>query len=179
MRRIAVVGCSGSGKTTLAQRLSRGLGLQHVELDSIYHQPNWSPLPPDEFRRRVAARLDDETGWVVDGNYNSAVGEWLQSRADTIVWLDLPRHVVMRRVVSRTLRRFATREELWNGNREPLSNLWSWDPERSIIRWAWTSYPRNRARYETCCRDGSWAHAKIVRLGTVDEVRSFELANVG
>src|SRR4051794_8464264 len=101
MRRIAIVGCSGSGKTTLAQRMSQQLGLPHVELDSIYHQPGWVPLAPDEFRSRVDARLDDATGWIVDGNYNSAVGEWLQSRADVIVWLDLPRPVVMRQVVLR------------------------------------------------------------------------------
>ena len=47
-------------------------------------------------------------------------------RADTVVWLDLPRSQVMRQIVSRTFRRVLTREELWNGNREPVENLWAW-----------------------------------------------------
>jgi len=42
------------------------------------------------------------------------------TRADIVVWFDLPRRTVMRQVVTRTLRRAITRAELWNGNREPV-----------------------------------------------------------
>jgi len=173
VQRIVVVGCSGSGKTTLARHLARALGLAHIELDSIYHQANWTSLPADVFPERVAARVEAASGWIADGNYD-LVGEWLQQRADTIVWLDLPRALVMRRVVARTLRRFVTREELWNGNREPLSNLYHWDPERNVIRWAWTSHPRQRARYERRSQDGTWAHAEVIRLRTPADVTRFE-----
>ena len=38
------------------------------------------------------------------------------------------------------MRRVITREELWNGNREPFSNLWSFNPEKSIIAWAATRH---------------------------------------
>ena len=41
-------------------------------------------------------------------------------RADTVVWFDLPFAVVMARTVRRTVRRVVTRQELWNGNKEPL-----------------------------------------------------------
>src|SRR3546814_4713935 len=63
-----------------------------------------------------------------------------RAAADTIVWLDLPRPLIMRRVAGRTLRRAITREELWNGNREPLAGLVRWHPERNIIRWAWVQH---------------------------------------
>jgi hypothetical protein len=67
--------------------------------------------------------------WVVDGNYPRVVMEGpVWRRADTVVWLDLPRPTVMRQVVLRTLRRVLTRQTLWNGNREPFSNLWSARP---------------------------------------------------
>ncbi len=37
--RVAVVGCSGSGKTTVVRRVVDRLGLEHVELDALAHQP--------------------------------------------------------------------------------------------------------------------------------------------
>src|SRR6201996_2435689 len=72
VRRVSVVGCSGSGKSTVGRRLARDLGVPYVELDSIFHQPGWVPLPRDEFRRRVA-ELTAADGWVIDGNYSSSV----------------------------------------------------------------------------------------------------------
>ena len=170
---MAVVGSPGSGKTTLARALAAHRGLDHIELDSLFHQPGWVPLERQEFRRRVQARVDAAAaarGWVADGNYNDHLGDVTQSAADTIVWLDLPRPVVMRRVVGRTVRRLVTREELWNGNREPLTGLVRWDPEKSIVRWAWVHHSRYRERYEARSSDGSWSHAAVVRLRRPDEV---------
>jgi adenylate kinase family enzyme len=121
VRRISVVGNSGSGKTTLARALATELGVPHLELDSIHHLPNWQPLDRTVFRNQVD-KFIQAPGWVVDGNY-SAVRDLVWSRADTVIWLDLPRRRVMRQVIWRTLRRMATKAELWNGNRERWRNL--------------------------------------------------------
>jgi adenylate kinase family enzyme len=162
MARVAVVGCSGSGKTRLAAALADALVVPHVELDSIYHQPGWTPLSDDEFRARVTQATEGER-WVVDGNY-SVIQDIVWDRADTVVWFDLPYAVVLVRTVRRTLRRTVTREELWNGNREPLSNLWSWNPERSIIAWTATRHGVYRCRYGDAERDPRWRHLRFVRL---------------
>ena len=103
--------------------------------------------------------------------------EALWPRADTLVWLDLPKSVIMRRVVQRTIRRAITREVLWNGNREPWANLYSLDPEKNIIVWSWTRFDHVRAKYETCMIDGTWSHAEVHRLRTHSEVEDF-LASV-
>ena len=116
VKRVSVVGNSGSGKTTLSRRLGAALGVSHVELDAIFHQPGWTELSTDEFRQRVATELGSEDGWVIDGNYG-AVCDLVWAEADTVVWLDLPKRTVMRRLIQRTIRRAVTREELWNGNR--------------------------------------------------------------
>ena len=55
MRRVSVVGTSGSGKSTLGAALAARLGVDYLELDSVFHQPDLDPLPTPEFRRRVAA----------------------------------------------------------------------------------------------------------------------------
>ena len=108
----------------MARSLAERLGVEHVELDALFHGPGWTEPDPDDFRSRVAAALDAATdGWVVCGNYSLVQEPVVWPRADTVVFLDVDRSVVMRRVVARTLRRVVRREELWNGNREPWRNL--------------------------------------------------------
>jgi adenylate kinase family enzyme len=168
MRRVSLVGAPGAGKTTVARRLAASLGVSFVELDAIFHQPGWAELSRDEFRNRVTEVVSGE-GWVVDGNY-SAVRDIVWRRADTVVWLDLPRHIVVRRVALRTLRRALTREQLWNGNREPISNFYRWDPEKNIVRWAWVKYPEYGQLYGAAIEEPLYAHIRFVRLATPREV---------
>jgi adenylate kinase family enzyme len=54
VRRIWVVSTSGSGKSTLARSISEQTTLPWIQLDSLYHQPSWTPLPKPEFRATVA-----------------------------------------------------------------------------------------------------------------------------
>ena len=154
VRRVSVVGNSGSGKSTLARKLAAVLGVPHLELDSVFHQPGWEPLPADEFQQVVAARAGED-GWVIDGNY---------SAVRPVVWLDLPRRTVMRQVTWRTVRRAVTRQELWNGNREQLGNFLTWVPEESIISWAWHSHAKYRTRYAAAAADPANRHLTFIRL---------------
>jgi adenylate kinase family enzyme len=171
MRRISVVGTSWAGKSTLARALSARLGIPHVELDAIHHQPGWQALDEGEFRRRVADVVAGER-WVVDGNY-TRVRDLVWERADTVVWLDLPRAVVMRQLVWRTAVRGLLRKELWNGNRERLSNFFRLDPQESVLRWSWTRHAHYRTRYEAASTDPAWARLRFVRLRSRNEVETF------
>jgi adenylate kinase family enzyme len=163
MRRISVVGNSGSGKSMLARDLADRLGATHLELDSIFHQPGWTELPLAAFRDRVAEFVSGDA-WVVDGNYRSRVGEMIWARADTVVWLDYPRWLVMSRIMRRTVRRLVRRERLWNANREHWSNLFRWDPQVSIVRWAWTQHRPYQQSISTEMRDPANARLEFVRL---------------
>ena len=174
VRRVSVVGNSGSGKSTLARELAASLGVPHLELDSVFHQPGWEPLPEGEFRRLVTARAGED-GWVIDGNY-SVVRPIVWARADTVVWLDLPKRTVIRQVAWRTLRRAVTQQELWNGNREPLINFLTWVPEKSIISWAWHNHAKYRTRYGTAAADPANAHLTFIRLTSRGDINHF-LAN--
>lgn len=162
MQRISVVGNSGSGKTTLARRLAWALGVPHLELDSVFHLPNWQPLDSEEFRA-VVSQFTSAPAWIVDGNY-SAVRDIVWDRADTVIWIDPPRHTVMRRLAARTFRRMATGTELWNGNRERFRYLFN--RGESIIAWAWTSHHKYRTRYLAAQDDPGNAHLSFIRIGT-------------
>jgi adenylate kinase family enzyme len=166
-----VVGCSGSGKTRLARSLARSLHVPHIELDAIFHQPGWTPLDDDTFRARVE-QATEAPGWVVDGNY-SVVRDIVWQRADTIAWFDLPYALVMGRTIRRTIQRAVTRQELWNGNREHRSNMFSWRPEKSMIAWSATRHGDYRRRYNDAELDPRWASLDFVRLRSQRQADAF------
>lgn len=143
----------------------------HVELDAIFHQPGWTPIDDDTFRALVT-EVTEAPAWVVDGNYSS-VRELVWERADTVVWFDLPYAQVVARTVRRTVRRTVTRQELWNGNKEPWSNLYSWNPQTSIIAWTATRHGVYRQRYGEAEHDPRWARLRFVRLRSQREADAF------
>jgi adenylate kinase family enzyme len=171
VQRVSVIGTSGAGKSTLGRALAGALGVAFLELDSVFHQADWAPLAAEEFRRRVALAAAGER-WVIDGNY-SRVQDLVWARADTVVWLDLPKRTVMRRIIWRSFRRAAGRVELWNGNRERWRNFLSWDPEESVISWAWHKHGEHRSRYAAAMSDPVNAHLRFIRLGSPRAVRRF------
>lgn len=140
-RRVLVAGPSGSGKTTLAGRIATVLGVPHVEIDALFHGPGWTPRP--SFVQDVH-RFSAGPAWVTEWQYGS-VRDHLLQRADLVVWLDLPRAVVMTQVVRRTVTRRLRRQVLWNGNVEPPLRTVLTDPDH-IVRWAWRTHPTNAAR---------------------------------
>ena len=145
MRRVAILGtASGCGKTTVGRTLAGRLGVRFVELDSLHHGPGWNEATAEELRAKVAP-IVAEDAWVIDGGYQGKLGDMVLERADTVVWLDLPTRVWLRRLLRRTAVRIARREELWNGNRETLRNVvFSRD---SLVLFALRTAPRRRGEY--------------------------------
>jgi adenylate kinase family enzyme len=172
MQRVSVVGNSSTGKSTFATELASIIGGEHIELDSMFHQPGWTELPADEFRRQIVDRMAASDRWVADGNY-SVVADLVRAEADTIVWLDLPKRYVRVRVVRRTFSRLLHRTELWNGNRESARNLFKTDPNESIIMWAWTQHDNYTAKLEAAMADRQWRDKDWHRLKTPSAVRQF------
>ncbi|HVA31756.1 MAG TPA: hypothetical protein VMU58_10860 [Gaiellaceae bacterium] len=164
MRRVAVMGGSATGKTTVARRLAGILGVSHVELDALNHDPGWQEAPVEVFRERVRAACARDR-WVVDGNYRSKLGSLVLERADTVVFLDLPFWLTLRRGVRRTIVRTATREELWNGNREQLRHMFS----RYWIPWWVVQTHRHYAR-EIPERVAEHPHLHVIWLRSTEEV---------
>lgn len=165
-QRVLVAGTSGSGKTTWASRIAHQLGVGHVEIDALYHGPNWTPR--ESFVEDVQALVGEEH-WVTEWQYSS-VRAVLASRADLMVWLDLPVATVMRQVTMRTLRRRLRREVLWNGNREPALWTLATKPDH-IIRWAWKTRRRTAERIVVLTNERP--DLPVVRLTSHREARAW------
>ena len=166
MRRVAIIAtASGCGKTTFGRELATRLGVPFVELDAIHWQAGWTELDATELRRRVEPIVAGDA-WVIDGSYRMKLGDLVLDAADTVVWLDLPRRVWLPRLVTRTLRRLISRQELWNGNRESIrSVVLGPDP---LVAYALRTAPRRRQRYPH-----ELARHRVARLRTQSEVDAF------
>ncbi|MFE9843907.1 P-loop NTPase family protein [Streptomyces goshikiensis] len=161
MRRVLVVGISGAGKSTLARELERRLGLPFHEMDALHFGgPGWAVSATFA---EDAARLAGTDRWVFDSLGYPEVRDLLWERADTIVWLDLPRRVVMRRVLLRSLRRSLLRERLFGGNREKWRE---WLRSDHPAWWAWSQYGARRAEIARRAGDARFAPLRVVRLRT-------------
>jgi adenylate kinase family enzyme len=174
VKRVNVKGTSGSGKSTFGRELGRRLGVPYVELDALHHGPNWAEPTNEEFRARVRGAIEERPdGWVIDGNYERKLGDTVIGAADTIVWLDLPLRLKLRRLWGRTVHRIRGEVELWSGNRESWRGAF-WGRE-SLFAWTLRSHYRDRrelpARF-----DGD---PRLVRLRSVGEAREWLEAQSG
>jgi adenylate kinase family enzyme len=134
MKRVLILGPSGSGKSTLGKRLGRILGIPIIHLDQHYWESNWVETTEDEWRTKVKNLINSES-WVMDGNYTSTL-KLRVSKADTIIFIDVPRRLSYLRVFARFLRfRGETRPDLAEDCPEKID----WD----FIRWIW-NYPTTR-----------------------------------
>ena len=166
MRKVAVTAsASGSGKTTVGRELARRLDVPFVELDALVHGPNWTETPDDELRRLLEPVLAGD-GWVIDGGYRRKVGDLVLGQADVVVWIDLPLHVWLPRLLRRTTRRLRGQEEIWNGNRESLKDAIG--GKDALIPYALRMHFSRRRRYPTAL-----ARFPVVRLHTQAEVDAF------
>jgi hypothetical protein len=66
-RRVLVAGVSGAGKTTLAGRIAEITGGPHLEIDAIFHGPDWTPRPEFVHDVRCFVSGDD---WTTEWQYD-------------------------------------------------------------------------------------------------------------
>jgi adenylate kinase family enzyme len=160
--RIVVVGVTGSGKSLLAEKLAQKLGLEFIELDALYWKPGWVESSDEEFRANVHAATR-APGWALAGNYGK-VRDIVWLRAEAVIWLDYPFLVVLRRLWSRTWRRWWTKELLWGTNYEqlfPQFKLWS---KESLFNWLVQTYGRHKRQYPQLFARPEYSHLMVYRF---------------
>jgi adenylate kinase family enzyme len=138
MQRVMVIGGPGSGKSTFARRLHSLTKLPLFHLDQLYLRPGWQVTPKDEWER-LMAKLATRDQWIMDGGYRNTF-HIRMPRADTIIWLDLPRYTAFPRVIKRLALRYGrVREDLAPGCPERFD--WA------FLKWAWTFRRAHAAKY--------------------------------
>ncbi len=178
--RVNVVGTSGSGKSTFAKKLAKLLGSPHIEMDRLYHKPNWEESTADELTEKLDKALAPDR-WILDGNYHSKSFKTKWSRATAIIWLDMSFTRNVTQATQRAIRRIRSKQELWpgTGNRETFRRTFM--SRESVLLWTLTSYHRVKRRYAAIETDrGEFNHVPFLRLRGRAESEAFlqEVATV-
>jgi adenylate kinase family enzyme len=134
VKRVLVIGSGGAGKSTFARRLAERTGLPLVHLDALYWRPGWVEPAREVWDSTIADLLRGDR-WILDGNYGRTMEVRIQA-SDTVVFLDVPRSVCLRRALLRSLTgRGRVRSDMAPGCPEQFTLSFLW--------WIWT-YPKRR-----------------------------------
>ncbi|MGY6019782.1 adenylate kinase [Streptomyces spinosirectus] len=171
MERILVVGVTGAGKSTLARAVGARLGVPYHEMDALYFSgPDWAV---DDKLGEVVSRIVAEPRWIIDSIGYPEVRDLLWEQADTVLWLDYGRRVVMPRVLRRSLRRTLTRERVFGGNRETWAG---WLSREHPVWWSWSQHAGRRDEITRRTSDPRFAPLDTVRFAHPDEVAAWVAA---
>ncbi len=174
--RIHVIGSSCSGKSSLAERLARTLALPLVELDALNWEPNWvglSTTDPDEFERRLRDATADDA-WIVAGSYARFSERVFWPRLETVIWLDLPLPLLLARALTRSWRRWRSKQLLWGTNYERFwPQFMVWRKDESLLWWIATQHRRKRRGMIERMARAEWAHIRFIRLVSRAEIERF------
>jgi adenylate kinase family enzyme len=163
MERVAIVGPAGAGKSWLARRLGELTGLPVIHLDLEFWRPGWQPTPLDEWTKTVE-RLAAAERWIIDGDFVETMPVRF-SRADAIVFMDMPRWRCYVRLVARRLTyRRGSRPDMPAGCDEGF--------DLDLLRWIWRYPSRTKPRVLGLMREAG-PGTRLITLRTPGQVRTF------
>lgn len=171
MKRINVIGTTGSGKSTFSKQLADKLGFPCIHMDQLFWKPNWEGSSDEEFIPKVTEATSGEK-WVLDGNYNRTNdAKW--KNVDTIIWLDYSYPRTFWQLLTRTVSRIITQEELWPGTGNRDSFRMAFMSKNSIFVWLFLRYKRNKERYSDLHQSLELKHIQFIRLLTPKDAKKF------
>ena len=159
-KKIIITGTSCTGKTTLGQKLVKEISVSQIDLDDLHFLPNWVEKEKDRFVEDVNNQIKDLDGWVVTGSYQSLLKDSVWQEASTIVWLDYPLNLILRRYFIRTWRRVFLKEQCCGDNYETLGRVFS---KESLFLWIFKSYWYRKRRMNDWM-NGIFSHKKWIVL---------------
>ena len=134
-----------------------------IELDALHWGPGWTPADDATLLAAIAAALDGQPRWVVDGNYTRSIPvKW--ATVEAVIWLDYGLVTTMIRAIRRAIGRIRSGAELWpgTGNRESFRQTFL--SRNSILLWTLTTHAKTRRSYESLSADPRFAHIRFIRL---------------
>lgn len=159
-----IIGSAGSGKSTLAAMLGDALNLPVYHMDKeVYWLAGWVERERQDMCKQVE-RIIAQDEWVLDGNHSRSL-QARESRAEQLIWLQVPIWKRIPRVIHRAFRdRGRSRSDMAEGCPEQLRKLPGF--LKFILRTRAATNAKHQAFFET-------TQLPKVRLTTFTEVNDF------
>jgi adenylate kinase family enzyme len=165
MKRVAVFGNTGGGKSTLARRLADLTRLPLYPLDMIQFRAGGGKVPHEGYLKAHADLLRQDE-WIIDGfGCVASAWEWF-SKADTLVYVDLPVITHGWWVTKRLLKGLFVPPEGWPGN-SPL-----WRSTMNSYKVVWLCHRRLTPRYRQLVADAA-ASKRVHHVKSPAEITTF------
>jgi adenylate kinase family enzyme len=165
MKRVAVFGNAGGGKSTLAKRLADLPRLPLYPLDMIQFRAGGGEVPHEEYLKAHADLLR-QGEWIIDG-YGSAASAWERfSKADTLVYADLPLITHYWWVTKRLIKGLFATPEGWPEN-SPMGSS-----TMNSYKVIWLCHRRLTPRYRQLVADVA-ASKRVHHLKSPAEMKAF------
>jgi adenylate kinase family enzyme len=165
MRRVAVFGNAGGGKSTLAKRLADITRLPLYPLDTIQFRVGGGKVSHEQYLKAHADLLRQDE-WIIDG-FGCVASAWERfSKADTLVYIDLPLMTHHWWVAKRLIKGLLVAPEGWPEN----SPMWrSTMDSYSVL---WLCHRRLTPRYRQLVADVA-AFKRVHHLKSPAEMTAF------
>ncbi|MFY0631303.1 MAG: AAA family ATPase [Flavobacteriaceae bacterium] len=172
MKKIIITGTTCTGKTTLGKKLMKEISVPQIDLDDLHFLPNWVEKEKRRFVEDVNNEIKGLEEWIVTGSYQTLLKDTVWQEASTIVWLDYPLNLIVRRFFIRTWKRVVFKEKCCGENYETLSKTFS---KESLFLWIFKTY-WNRKKRMNNWMNGAFSDKKwIVLQSPKDEKRLIHL----
>jgi len=115
MKRVYIFGGTGSGKTTLAKKISERLKIPFYTTDNFVYRDTWTSkyMCTDKQRDKNFQKVVGKENWIIEGVHR---GDWIFPaiiKADFVILLDIPRRLLIIRVIKRFFnQRFGLEENI-------------------------------------------------------------------
>ncbi len=162
-KRIYIIGNSASGKTSLAKKLSKILKIKSYDLDDFYYERKFSKKRSAKTVEKLVKKVTRTKKWIIEGVYSSCVTCSLD-KADMIIWLDYPFHVIAWRLIRRQVNRGEKLSDLLDF----LHYIWDYYQKPSHKH-----YDRNESNYYKHKRIVETYPAEIVHITSRKELEVF------
>ncbi|MBY5931672.1 AAA family ATPase [Tateyamaria omphalii] len=163
MKRVMIIGQPGSGKSTLARHLGDKTFLPVVHIDLIHWKSGWIERDSAE-KSKMTLDVIARPTWIFEGGHSRTWPQRLD-RADTLIWLDMPIGLRLRRVLWRTIKFYGKpRPDLPEGCPEQFS--------AEFLSYIWRTRNTSRAKMRALY-DGAPADKTKYHLTSLADVRRF------
>lgn len=169
MQRVVVIGTTGSGKSTMAHKVANAISANAIDLDDLLWQPGWVKRPAEEIIELLREPLQAER-WVIAGN-NRKSRDFIWAQADTVIWLNYSFLVNFSRLLFRTIKRVATRQEVMPGCVETFRSQFL-DPD-SLLVWFFQTFWKRKKEYRELLANPGYAHLTAIEFNHPRQARHF------